>query len=783
MLIRVGGGSSGIREYLERGHKQGRQATRDELDERVVLAGDLDATAEVIRSMSTEGERYLHLSLAFREDEVPRDALEAITNELREFAMAAFEPEEYSFYAEAHLPRIKGYINHQTGEVVERKPHMHVVIPKLNLLTGKHLNPFGSVSQNTRFIDAFQEHVNNKFGLASPKDHRRHAFTGASEVISRHKGDLFGKQGRELKEDILQAMLTQRVETYESFMELLRSRGDVRTRNAGRSDAYLNLVPTGERKGLNLKDHVFSREFVQLPTDEKRVRLSQMLATQYEVPSSARATQREHELALAEWKDIRAREVKYLNSGNRKAFAAYKQAAPEDRKRQLADLAERFYSSSREAETRAARELVASGEVVLPQGAKPAAKATGREVDNLIGQMSRDLNEAKLQRNGSEHLEFATIRKELDAHRMLAQLSHSHGLVVGKYAVTKGKDGSDRIKVGTRNLNVSDFLTKALHLPWDEAAQILRGCYHEQQQQAPAHEHARSPSKQLWREFQEHRKDATASFKERLIAQRRSEAARRADMKAAFLIAKTSANRAAPVDRNTALSVARIERIAKEAALRATILNERALLAAEKRLPWRESYQAFLVAKAQSGDERALAELRRTQAKVFHNLDAHNAQIHAIEPNSDAANLHVAPGLSFHVAMNGAVTYRRDGVEVIRDERSSVQMLKSDDETLEVGLRLAQQKFGGKLALTGPQEFQERLARIASDAGLRIQFSDPRLNVVMQERREEVRTKRADEAHARRLAQTLSKEVKEGRAEVAKAPTGKGGERDDDKER
>jgi hypothetical protein len=62
---------------------------------------------------------------------------------------------------------VKSYTNEQTGEFIERKPHIHVVVPKTNLLSEQHLNPFGVVEQNEKFIDAFQEHISNKFGLAS----------------------------------------------------------------------------------------------------------------------------------------------------------------------------------------------------------------------------------------------------------------------------------------------------------------------------------------------------------------------------------------------------------------------------------------------------------------------------------------------------------------------------------------------------------------------------------------------------------------------------------------
>ena len=36
MIVEIGGGNSGIAEYLEKGLKQGRILSRDELDQRVV---------------------------------------------------------------------------------------------------------------------------------------------------------------------------------------------------------------------------------------------------------------------------------------------------------------------------------------------------------------------------------------------------------------------------------------------------------------------------------------------------------------------------------------------------------------------------------------------------------------------------------------------------------------------------------------------------------------------------------------------------------------------------
>ena len=134
MLIRISGGIQGIKEYLENGKKQGRDFSRDELDERVILAGDLEATDVVIRRMANDGEKYIHVTIAFKEDEIDRETMMAVAREFEEFAFVAYDKDEYSFYTEAHLPKIKSYTNERTGEFVERKPHIHCIIPKINLL-------------------------------------------------------------------------------------------------------------------------------------------------------------------------------------------------------------------------------------------------------------------------------------------------------------------------------------------------------------------------------------------------------------------------------------------------------------------------------------------------------------------------------------------------------------------------------------------------------------------------------------------------------------------------
>ncbi|WP_259648526.1 hypothetical protein, partial [Pseudomonas savastanoi] len=76
MLIRPGGYNTGAQEYLEKGNKSGREFTRDELDHRLVISGDLDLTRSIYESIPDRGQdRYLTFTLSFREDVVSESLL------------------------------------------------------------------------------------------------------------------------------------------------------------------------------------------------------------------------------------------------------------------------------------------------------------------------------------------------------------------------------------------------------------------------------------------------------------------------------------------------------------------------------------------------------------------------------------------------------------------------------------------------------------------------------------------------------------------------------------
>lgn len=805
MLIRIRGGISGIKSYLENGQKQGRGFSRDELDERVSLHGDLGVTDEIIKRIESSGEKYLHITLSFKEDEIDRETLESIVADFEKFAFSAYKPEEYNFFAEAHLPKIKSYTNEKTGEFTERKPHIHIVVPKINLLSGQHLNPFGLVERQTKYIDSFQESINQKYGLASPKDNRRIEFTGESEMVSRFKGDYFDGPANELKNDILNTIIEARIESLDALKDALAGMGAVKERGAGKPGAYLNIKPDGAAKGTNLKDYVFSREFLALPHDEKLRKLAVGGSHEYIQPNPVQQSTRVDEW-VQEWHASKAREIKYLNSGNRKLYKDYR-AADDDGKRQIIDtLEQNFYQKHKEHEHERTAEagnrkpcFVAPFRKLAPKSFNHMRSLSGIDVarpaerpemllpsDALLhmdenradrhrglrwsddggvtAQYLRDQDEQQ-QAVVDQSDRTREIKANLDGRRLLLALSHTHGLIPEKYEVTKAEDGSDRVRCGARNLNVTDFLTKELHLPWNEARRLVEQVYDEQTKAEDLKPRKNEPARTLWAEFQRTRKNGTENP---FQLQRRKERERIAEVKEAFYKERGRLEHIglSKQQSRAEVSLLRVARIEREAALRELFKAERAALRTKK--PTNDQYCDWLQDQAQRGKTVALEELRRmrpTESKVDGNL------VH--QGNRMAATttpIFKDAGLTYIVHDNGDVTYRRGEADILRDAEKSVKVLLQDSKTIETGLRLAVEKFGPTVALTGSDAFKNATALVAAEAGLNVSFADQKWNDVMQARRSELAADKARKAELQRLGREFAAEQKRIAEELAKPP-------------
>lgn len=322
MIIRVRGYNSGFAEYLRTGKKEGSSLHRDELDKRIILHGDLDVTNNIVNAMPDKGDdRYLHITLSFKEDYISKEQLKTVLDEFRTQLFNAYDEGEYAFYAEAHLPKIKSVLNESTGEMEERKPHIHIIIPKVNMCDGSYLSPVGYYPHNERYIEAIQESINTKYGLESPRDNRRLNITEISDFISRYKGDVFKSDAKGVKQELLSTILSTENITYEMFIHELKKNGVVKVRK-GISGDYLNLKKTGSPKGVNLKEFVFSREFINLSKSEKLNYLSSQVATRTD--DKKKQDEVNDTISLEHWLKLRSYEIKYLHP-NSKEFKSYKQ--------------------------------------------------------------------------------------------------------------------------------------------------------------------------------------------------------------------------------------------------------------------------------------------------------------------------------------------------------------------------------------------------------------------------------------------------------------------------
>ncbi len=240
-------GKTGIVEYLVDGIKSGRELSRDELDLRVCIDGNLNLTEQIINQYNEtrDSDAYLHITLSFGERDITREQIVNAYNDYKSHLMTAYDNSEYNAYAEIHYPKIKSYVDKKTGEAVERFPHVHMVIPKANLMTNNVLSPFGRYKDNIDYHDAIHESVNRKFKLESPYDNQRKykLFTDESEFISRYKGDTFKGAHRELRETIFNTIAEKNIHTMADFERELSAFGEVNKGKLGSDSEYFKVKP------------------------------------------------------------------------------------------------------------------------------------------------------------------------------------------------------------------------------------------------------------------------------------------------------------------------------------------------------------------------------------------------------------------------------------------------------------------------------------------------------------------------------------------------------------
>ena len=142
------------------------------------------------------------------------------------------------------------------------------------------------------------------------------------------------------------------------------------------------------------------------------------------------------------------------------------------------------------------------------------------------------------------------------------------------------------------------------------------------------------------------------------------------------------------------------------------------------RQPKAEVWRKWLEREANQGDEAALAALRGIRYREQRNK---NKALDGIEGEElDPLRKLSLVGLEAQVdARRQLVLYRgADGREKFTDTGPRIVMHDKSDESLEAALRMAAQKYGGKVDITGSAEFRERAARQAVRLGIEVVDAD-----------------------------------------------------------
>jgi len=408
--------------------------------------------------------------------------------------------------------------------------------------------------------------------------------------------------------------------------------------------------------------------------------------------------------------------------------------------------------------------------------------ATGRTSDTATAQLLRDEQEAMRQEAGDRQPTIKEIKTHLDAKRLLADLAKSHLLRPEDYVISQGADGGARIRhVGghhgsMQKYNVSDFLTKHLHLPWGEAQPYLASSYERQKNAVPIQKVPTKAKADLWAEFQADRRAELrgnpGQAKQDQERQRASELTRRSEINARFIAAKASiqANpELTAAQRKAQRSIAQMTKVEEQRLLGLEIQRERAELKRENSTS--EQYRFWLQVQAQAGNRDALAELGAQSPGEARNIAAWENILAAVNEKTEAAKLldqterAAHEKLRYTVERNGDVTYSRAGRELMLDTGRRLYMIDQSGEAIEQGLRLAAQKWGGKMQLSGTNEFIKRAIEIAAHKNMLIEFADPAHKAALQDLKHDISI---GKLYAAKHAKKLPDEVEAGREKNAK---------------
>ncbi len=138
------------------------------------------------------------------------------------------------------------------------------------------------------------------------------------------------------------------------------------------------------------------------------------------------------------------------------------------------------------------------------------------------------------------------------------------------------------------------------------------------------------------------------------------------------------------------------------------------------------SWQDFLIKEASTGNEEALEVLRsRPGGERFRNPGVLKAA--ADQVGKAESEVNIFRNFESKITKEGAVVYSV-GDSLVRDEGREVKVpLTPDMKSVEMGLRLAQSKYGKHLNINGSAEFKQMAVDVAVAQKMAVTFVDPEM--------------------------------------------------------
>ncbi|EKD5030168.1 relaxase/mobilization nuclease domain-containing protein, partial [Salmonella enterica] len=806
MIVRYGGGNDGIVDYLINGRKAERQYTRDELDHRVVLDGDLQTTDKIINSIEdNKQDRYLHITLSFHESHVSNEMLKAVVDDYKKLLMNAYHPEEYSFYAEAHLPKIRHIQDNSTGELIERKPHIHIVIPKVNLVTGDKLDPVGLIGKGHTIeqLDAIQEHINNKYNLASPKDFPRKN-SDYSVILKRVKADLDVERNSAFKNELNYRIEKEKVSDYAVFKQIVAEYGEVRIRNEGKASEYIAVKLPGDKKFTNLKSPLFRKNYIE----EGKLTLQ-------------KPTPKQIEKRLNTWVNKTSHEIKhvFLNASVRKDYTSLSEAEQiEFLKERIKEYDSREKLNERNSQQTSGRaggykscpkkfarirqseatvglsRMPQRGMVYgingftrpdsvsvlsdisqrdlaeqLPQREHPGQDVR-RDYDRqftesgikslerssfLCETMFQTLNEAA---EKNEITTMAEIRRNIDPVRFLSSAAERFNIIPAQHKIRTAKDGSPRFSVGNRNMNASDFLTKHINLAWKDAKSFLLEVYSQQLENTP---YTRYPT---YRRLTHH------EARERLNSLNLSEKTLRNTIR--FERGKLY-NDLREMRRELKL----IPREQRDIAVGVIVYKKLTTL---ERLSELDTEGRHIIRQYHADWHKDKDEMKALERlKSYLNFDEINA-ISADEPELSLqkavdSQRRLEEAKKVNSKLKDLVMDKQDSRIVYRDQESEKPVFTDkgnfvvagknpSKEEIGIMLEYSREKFGGVLKLTGSEDFKKMCAEVAAEQDMKIILRPEQYQQMMLELKAELQGNKFEQVETQENSQESESRIEKGDA-------------------